>query len=414
HVLFFHEAEDVFEHDDGVVDHDTDHKSQREHGDLIQREAHGGHQREGRDDRRRNGDGGNQSGAPVGEKDEDDDRGEDAAFDEVLADGTDCGLNESRLVADDLGRDVFRQPGAHHLETVFDVIGRGDSVLSGLLGDDQCHGGHAIEARGRHRLFVTVFAVADVADLDDIAVAVRDGDLIELRGIRHAAGRADREILRALFEAAAGKFEVLRFERVENVGDREAVRAQLIGIDQHVDLALRAAHDADLTDTFRVLQFLLNQLVGDHREIAQRAGRGDGDLHDRRGVRIHLLNNGLLRGGRQIVGNQVDLVLDFLRGDVAVLRKFEGDDDERLAFGRSGAQFVDLTDGVDGVFYLLGDFGFHFFGRSAGIGDDDLHGWDVDFGEEVDAEAEIRECADDDERENQHRREDGPADTELG
>ena len=48
HVLLFHEAEDVFEHDDRVVDHDADHQHQRQHRDLVQREAHRVHQRVGR------------------------------------------------------------------------------------------------------------------------------------------------------------------------------------------------------------------------------------------------------------------------------------------------------------------------------------------------------------------------------
>ena len=39
-LLLFHEAEDVFEHDDRVVDHDADHQHKRQHGDLIEREPH--------------------------------------------------------------------------------------------------------------------------------------------------------------------------------------------------------------------------------------------------------------------------------------------------------------------------------------------------------------------------------------
>ena len=86
---------------------------------------------------------------------------------------------------------------------------------------------------------------------------------------------------------------------------------------------------------------------------------------------------------------------------------------ERLAFGRDRTHFVDLADGVDGILHLLGDLGFDLFGRGAGIGDGDLYSGDIDLGEEVDTEAEVREDADDHERENQHRGEDGALDTEL-
>ena len=99
HAFLFHEAEDVLEHDDGVVDHDADHQRQRQHGDLVQREAHGRHQREGRNDGSRNRDRGDQRGAPVREEDEDDDGCENAAFDEMVLDGIDGGFDEGRLIA---------------------------------------------------------------------------------------------------------------------------------------------------------------------------------------------------------------------------------------------------------------------------------------------------------------------------
>ena len=88
-----------------------------------------------------------------------------------------------------------------------------------------------------------------------------------------------------------------------------------------MDFAPRAADDGDLADALGVFQLLLDLLVGDQRDVAQRARRGDGDLEDGRGVGIELLDDGLLGGLRQIVDDQVDLVLDFLRGDVAVLRE---------------------------------------------------------------------------------------------
>ena len=98
------------------------------------------------------------------------------------------------------------------------------------------------------------------------------------------------------FQAAAGQFQVLRAQGIEDVGDGEVVGAKLIGIDQDVDLALRAAHDGDLADALRVFQFLLDQLVGDHRQIAQRTRRGDRDLQHRRGVGIELDDHRCFRG----------------------------------------------------------------------------------------------------------------------
>ena len=107
HVLFFHEAVHVFEHDDGVVDHDAHHQGERQHGDLVQREAHGGHQGEGGNDGRRDRQRGDQRGADVGQEKEDDDGGEDAALDQVALDVIHRGLDEDRLIADHLRVDIW-------------------------------------------------------------------------------------------------------------------------------------------------------------------------------------------------------------------------------------------------------------------------------------------------------------------
>ena len=108
-----------------------------------------------------------------------------------------------------------------------------------------------------------------------------------------------------------------------------------------MDFALRAADDGDLADALGIFQLLLDLLVGDQRDVAQGARRGDGDLQDGRGVGIELLHHRLLGGLRQVRHDQVDLVLDFLRRDVAVLGEFELNDDQRLAFGGGGAHLVD-------------------------------------------------------------------------
>ena len=58
HLLLFHEAEDVLEHDDGVVDDDADRQRQRQQRDDVEREVLVTHRRERGDDRAGDGDGG--------------------------------------------------------------------------------------------------------------------------------------------------------------------------------------------------------------------------------------------------------------------------------------------------------------------------------------------------------------------
>ena len=296
----------------------------------------------------------------------------------------------------------------------FDFVGGGDGVFAGLLGDHQGNGGHAIETGGATGLFITVFGVTDVADLDDIAVSVGHSDLVELVSIGDTAGGADGKFLRAGVEVAAGKFEILGAEGVEDVGDGEVIGAQAIGVDEDMDFAAGSALDGDFADAFGVFELLLDLLIGDEGDIAQGARRGDGDLEDGGGVGIEFLDDGLLGGLRQVRDDQVDFVLDFLGGDVAILGEQERDDDLGLAFGGDGADFVHHADGVDGVLDFLGDFGLDFFRGRAGVGDRHEHSGDIDFGKEVDAEAEVGEDADHHEGEDEHGGEDRAADAELG
>src|SRR5712672_4175107 len=52
--LLFHEPKNIFQNDDGVIDHNSDRKRQRQQRHVIQRKIHTAHQRERRNDRRRN------------------------------------------------------------------------------------------------------------------------------------------------------------------------------------------------------------------------------------------------------------------------------------------------------------------------------------------------------------------------
>ena len=83
HSFLFNETKNVFQHHDRVVDHDADHQRQRQHRDLIEREAHRRHQTKRGNQRGRNRQGRDHRRPEAPEKDEDDDGREYAAFDQV-------------------------------------------------------------------------------------------------------------------------------------------------------------------------------------------------------------------------------------------------------------------------------------------------------------------------------------------
>ena len=103
-VLLLDEAVDVLQHDDRVVDHDADRQRQRQHRQHVEREAHEPDQAERGDDRRRDGDGGDERRAQVRQEQQHDERRQNRPDDEVFLDVVDRRFDELRRVADDRAR----------------------------------------------------------------------------------------------------------------------------------------------------------------------------------------------------------------------------------------------------------------------------------------------------------------------
>ena len=66
-----HVADDVLQHDDGVIDHETDRQGQGHQGDVVDRKTEGVHGRKGADDRERQGQTGDDRGREVAQEEED-------------------------------------------------------------------------------------------------------------------------------------------------------------------------------------------------------------------------------------------------------------------------------------------------------------------------------------------------------
>jgi hypothetical protein len=69
--LGINDPQGVLDHHDGVIDHDTDHQDEAEHGQSVDRQPEGEHHREGAEKRHRDGDRRHQGGSEVLQKDVD-------------------------------------------------------------------------------------------------------------------------------------------------------------------------------------------------------------------------------------------------------------------------------------------------------------------------------------------------------
>ncbi len=223
----------------------------------------------------------------------------------------------------------------------------------------------------------------------------------------HAAARAQRHRLRTLVDAAARDLDVLSLQRARHVGHGQVVGPQAIGIQPHVDLALAPAEHGHLADAGDAFDLPAQDLVRVLGHFADRPVGGQREAEDRRRVRIEPVDARLLDGFGQEGQCAVDLVTHFLRGDVGILVQQEADRDDGDTFRRGRSQLVDAADRIHRFFDLVGDFRLDLFGRGARLDRRDDNGGDVHLGEAVDAEQREGEHADDRERKNQHRREDG-------
>ena len=143
------------------------------------------------------------------------------------------------------------------------------------------------------------FAVLDARDIGDpdrVAVLLADDDVVEFGDALDAAARAQRERLRALIDAAAGDFDVLRLQRARDVVDRQVVAAEPIGIEPDVDLALPAAEDQHLSDAVDALELAAQHLVGVFGDVADRPVGAEREAQHRRRVRVEPVDARLLNG----------------------------------------------------------------------------------------------------------------------
>ena len=81
-----------------------------------------------------------------------------------------------------------------------------------------------------------VLGVADVADANGGAADVLDDDVVELRDLLHAAQGAHADFGGPPNDAAAGRFDVLGFQRALHILRRQVVAGQLVQVEEDIDL----------------------------------------------------------------------------------------------------------------------------------------------------------------------------------
>ena len=230
------------------------------------------------------------------------------------------------------------------------------------------------------------------------------GDLSGVR-VRHAFTASSRDpiSIRRL------EFEILRHERARNVVDPEAMAREAGRIEHHANLSRTPSDDVDGSDTEDALDALLHDVVRERRELSNREITRERDGHDRRGSHVELLNHRRFDAGRQASHRRGHAIAHILNRGVRVHLELELKDDLSDALEADRTKNLDATHRVERFFDRICDLRFHRDGIRTGCTTVTVTIGNSTFGK-IDADARPRREAKDDERCDEHHREDRSSD----
>ena len=322
-------SENVFQHHDGVVDHEPDRDRQRHQRQVIQAVVHQIHHREGADQRDRHGDGWDNGGPEVPQEQEDDRHHQPDGQHQGELHVLDGRPDRQRAVDDGADRDGRRDRRLKLGQRGLDALHRIDDVGTRLLEDQQHDAALAVLQPAHIHILGRIDRSADVADpngragfpaQDDVGVLVRLGELIV--GVNRVSPllRVDRTF---------GRVDRGADQHGPHILHREAHRREFRRIHLHPDSALLLARDKHLRHACQLRYLLRQHGVGVivHLDQRQRVG-----IHrqnqDRCFRRVHfVVVGGRWQIFRQLPAGRVDRRLNIARRrvDVAVEVELDGD-----------------------------------------------------------------------------------------
>ena len=424
HLLFPHQALDVLEHHDGVIDDDADRQHHCEQGEGVDREAEQPQAGEGADQRHRHGDQRDQCGTPVLEEQEDHRGHQQQGFAEGADDLLDRGLDELGGVEGhhvvDAGGELLLQlvhPGAHFVRH-FERVG------AGLQEDAHAH--HRL-AEQRGAGVVVLGAELDPGHVLDAQHATRaggaDDDVAELLGGGQAplGGDGVHQLLagggRLLADLPGGVLAVLGGDGVGDIGGRDAQLGHAVRLQPQADRVVEGTEDLGVTharDALEVVDDVDQRVVGQEQRRPAGIRRGQrGDHQDVVGALLHRHAKLAHHVGQARFGN-LDPVIDVDGGHVDVGADLEGRGDRQAAVGRgAGVEVEQVLDArellLDGAGHRPGEG----FGGGAGVGGGDHHRRRGDLGVLGDRQRTRGHQAGDHDDDRDDRREDRPVDEET-
>ncbi len=353
---FAQTVDDVFDVDDGVVDHDAQRHGQAAQGHGVDAHPQPIHDDNRRQQRQRDADEGDQHGLQVAHESEKNDGDQDSADDQVVENAAQCRFDEvGRAMQVGVDRDALRCHGRpQFVERRLDIACYFQGIGAVLARQADQHAGfphdNGVAEIGGRRFD----HLRDVAYMDDgtgrstVRRNGRGGDIIDAGGLGIGF---DQDALFGGVDKAAPADRRGSLGRLQHVVEAQPTRRQSFGIDANLYAANLTAIDGGAGNAWHGHQAWPQRPL---HEIAQGAGRhfraGEADheqVHGRRGEGRDL---GRPDVGRQGAGGLGQGLGDDLPGAIWLAARFEGDRDDAQALDRFGAHLLDAGRPVDRLF----------------------------------------------------------------
>src|ERR1700731_744479 len=266
----FDVAADILDHDDGVVDDEAGGNGEGHERKIVQAVAEKIHDREGSDQRKRNGNAGNDGGAEAAEKkknDHHDERHGEHQGELHVADG---GANGGGAIREYLHLDRSGERGFKLGQKVFHAVDNGDDVRAGLSLNIQNNGGIQIGAGGLLGVLHPVDNVGDVSEAHRRAIVIDDDERSIAVAGDELVVRADGVSLMQAVESALGLIDIGLAEGGTQILKTEPVRSESRGIRRNANGGALAAADADESDAGKLRNFLGESRVGEVLDFGER------------------------------------------------------------------------------------------------------------------------------------------------
>ena len=411
----FDVADDVLQHDDGVIDDEADRQSQRQQRHVVDGEAEQIHRRAGADQRHRHGERRNDGGRYFAQKQEDhhDDQrdGDRQGFLHV----DDRRADRQRAVEQRRHFNRRRDLRARRDQGVTHQIDDLDGVGVGLALDRQHDGARVVEPGGDFFVLDAVDDAGHFVELDRRAIAVGHDHVAVGGGTLHRTGGNQRHCLLLAFEIADRRCRIGLGHHGADVVERNVARRGGGRIDLHTHGEFLRAIDGHLRDAAQLRQLRRDHGLGVIVDRRQRHGIGPHAEEQHREVARIDLAEERRRGhlDRQAALRHRERGLHIERGAIDIAAEVELNGDRGVAERGRRRHRRNAGDGRQLPLDRRGDRRGPGLGACARQRGDDADGREVNGGQRRHRQKAIGKDAEDDQRRHHQGGEDGPAYTEF-